>query len=1039
MAITITANNANGDSTGIDVSAYFSDFEVNYSPIGFGYFGPEATDFSGRQYATTEQPNLIPNTTKQAVVVDAGPGGSIEYDYATHTVGGDIESISFGYGVTFESGAFPLSQLDLQVSGLGLVDQVAGGTVSALLDDARLGSVATLIGLLEANEVNFVGSTGADVFIGYSQNDTMAGGAGDDTLGGAGGNDTLTGDGGADTFIYDAQGADTITDFGAGDVIRITAVYASFAELKPHISLINGGQDTRIDFGGGNTLTLLGFNQALTEDDFEFAGDGEPPLITSNGGGDIATVNVAENSTAVTTVAATDPESTPIGFSIAGGLDALKFQINPTTGALRFVSAPNFEAPTDSNGDNSYQVIVQAQDGDGQTDTQTINVVVTNVVSEPPEIVVSGNGVTIVDGDGTPSAADHTSFGDVLVGATAERTFTVTNTGEGVLTTSKLKLAKGFTLVEGLSASIAGGSSDTFTVRMDTSKTGAKSGSITFATNDADEAAFDFAIAGNVNTGPVLSPEIEVRGNDNVIADGDTTPSATDHTDFGTVGIGETAVRTFTVNNTGDGALTISKMKLPKGFVLVEGLSPTIAAGASDTFTVRVDTAKVGAKSGTITFATNDPNENPFDFALKANVIVIPPEIGVTGNGNTILDNDTTPSAVDGTDFGTVAVGATATQTFTVNNTGDGVLTISKMKLPKGFVLVEGLSATIASGGSDTFTVRMDTAKAGVKSGTITFTTNDPDETPFNFNLTGNVGASGPLAGAPEIEVIGKGNVILDNDTTPSVTDGTDFGAVGTGETVLQTFTVNNTGDGELSIEKLKVPKGFVLTEGLSATIAAGGSDTFTLRMDTEKAGVKSGTLTFKTNDADETPFNFNLTGNVGASGPLAGAPEIEVTGNDTVILNNDTTPSVIDGTDFGVVGTGETVFQTFTVNNTGDGALTIEKLKVPKGFVLTEGLSGTIAAGDSDTFTVQIDTKKAGDKSGTLSFKTNDADEAKFNFDLTGNVSESADLLAALGTSPDDGSFVFDQSIDMNLSDPAGGAQGDIHALGHMHDFDLL
>ena len=66
MAITITANNANGDSTGIDLTAYLATFvSPNYSPIGFGYFSSGPTDFSGNQYAITEQPNLIPDTTSR--------------------------------------------------------------------------------------------------------------------------------------------------------------------------------------------------------------------------------------------------------------------------------------------------------------------------------------------------------------------------------------------------------------------------------------------------------------------------------------------------------------------------------------------------------------------------------------------------------------------------------------------------------------------------------------------------------------------------------------------------------------------------------------------------------------------------------------------------------------------------------------------------------------------------------------------------------------------------------------------------------------
>jgi serralysin len=104
-----------------------------------------------------------------------------------------------------------------------------------------------------------------------------------------------------------------------------------------------------------------------------------PPAITSNGGGNTAAVSVAENTTAVTTVTATDPDAgQTLSYSINGGADASKFAINVTTGALAFLTAPNFEAPTDAGGNNVYDVTVQVSDGNGGSDTQAIAVSVTD-------------------------------------------------------------------------------------------------------------------------------------------------------------------------------------------------------------------------------------------------------------------------------------------------------------------------------------------------------------------------------------------------------------------------------------------------------------------------------------------------------------------------------------------------------------------------------------------------------------------------------------------------------------------------------------
>src|SRR3546814_693087 len=118
-----------------------------------------------------------------------------------------------------------------------------------------------------------------------------------------------------------------------------------------------------------------------------------PPVIVSNGGGPTATLSMGENGTAVTTVVATDADvGTVIGYSISGGADAAKFRIDGATGALAFLSAPNFEAAGDVGTDNVYDVIVRASDGT-LYDDQAIAVTITNV-NEAPVITSNGGGAS---------------------------------------------------------------------------------------------------------------------------------------------------------------------------------------------------------------------------------------------------------------------------------------------------------------------------------------------------------------------------------------------------------------------------------------------------------------------------------------------------------------------------------------------------------------------------------------------------------------------------------------------------------------------
>ena len=142
----------------------------------------------------------------------------------------------------------------------------------------------------------------------------------------------------------------------------------------------------------------------------------EAPVIGSNGGGPTASITVNENQTAVTDVDATDPDlpAQTLTYSLVGGTDQAKFNIDSGTGVLTFISAPNFESPTDSDTNNSYVVTVRASDGT-LFDDQTITVTVANVNEQP---TLAATGATIPYTEDTPSE-DHavTLFTGVAVSA----------------------------------------------------------------------------------------------------------------------------------------------------------------------------------------------------------------------------------------------------------------------------------------------------------------------------------------------------------------------------------------------------------------------------------------------------------------------------------------------------------------------------------------------------------------------------------------------------------------------------------------------
>ena len=111
--------------------------------------------------------------------------------------------------------------------------------------------------------------------------------------------------------------------------------------------------------------------------------DENNPTITSNGGLDSASHAHPENQLAVLQVIATDIEPKPLVYSISGGQDPNLFKIDPQSGHLSFLSPPDYENPSDSDGNRLYEVWVRATDEGNTSDEQRINISVTDVDELP--------------------------------------------------------------------------------------------------------------------------------------------------------------------------------------------------------------------------------------------------------------------------------------------------------------------------------------------------------------------------------------------------------------------------------------------------------------------------------------------------------------------------------------------------------------------------------------------------------------------------------------------------------------------------------
>lgn len=421
----------------------------------------------------------------------------------------------------------------------------------------------------------------------------------------------------------------------------------------------------------------------------------------------------------------------------------------------------------------------------------------------------------------------------------------------------------------------------------------------------------------------VTAPEINVQGNSTNISDGDTTPTTADDTDFGTTTASTNVVKTFTIQNTGTGALTVSSINMTTGTKFTVGgitLPATITAGSSATFTVTFNSANSGTFTDTVTINNTDANEAAYDFALRATVSVAPctdlfisEYLEGSGNNKAIEIYNPTASAINLSDYelrqynngdstftyslvlsgsipaygtyvienssetlGIVANLSTNSNVMTFN--GDDAISLYKISEAKNIDVIgqigtdpgaewgTGLQST-----ADNTLVRNFSVQIGDSNGADAF--NPATEwTAYPIDDVSNLGShtNACTTSLPEMDVKGNGVSIIDGDSTPATSDHTDFGTVdvSTG-TLTRTFTIENIGTAALNLTGASpyiVISGtnaadFTVTAVPTTPIAAAGSTTFSITFDPSAAGTRTATITIANDDSNENPYNFNIIG----------------------------------------------------------------------------------------------------------------------------------------------------------------------------------
>jgi hypothetical protein len=697
------------------------------------------------------------------------------------------------------------------------------------------------------------------------------------------------------------------------------------------------------------------------------------------------------------------------------------------------------------------------------------------VTSQPqPQVPVT----PISDGDANPSTVKGTDLGSTGVKKSVlQQSYTIYNLGQVNLGLSGNPVvavtganAGDFVVTTQPATPILPGGSSTFTVQFVPSAPGPRKASVSIAHADSPTNAFEFAIQGSG-----LGGGAGVLGNDsegvtwvaidNSQIQGNRFQSPHDmqikelHAKLiELAGTFKCAVYSDT-NGAADRLLqsSVEVVNATNGWNTFALTAPlNLAAGEyywlviwADTVGARVQYDASGVSSwGSYAYADlggqwPDPislngGQNTRTYCIYAEGIpigtVAGPAIDIRGNGKLIVSGDSTPSLLDGSDFGSLGVGGgTKDQTFTIENPGDTALVLTgappvSITGPQAadFTVTSPPSASVAAGGSANFTVRFHPSVRGLRTATLNIANNNPSDNPYTFALQGAGYLTGQESIWPDTKT-GKQwventdyelGMIFQSSVSGKITHIRVYSVAGergdhtariwrdADETVIAgPFTWNYggvTGWITLDIPDVAIDANTEYTVVVStgslvknypniAADVAHGSDNGQHLSYPDNAGVFSMVL-------GERPTTSYNGGNYlrdivfVPAGATVDLPSMEVRGNSLSITNGDQGPLAADSTDFGQAATGGGIVEhTFTIANTGAAPLNLTGVPMvviggaqTNDFSVTVQPNSPISPGGSSTFVVRFAPSQTGARNATVSIN-NDSDQSPYAFAITG------------------------------------------------------
>ena len=217
----------------------------------------------------------------------------------------------------------------------------------------------------------------------------------------------------------DTFGALTISLTSSDETAATVPATVTFADGQTDVTFaIVAVNDDVVDGDQAVTITAAVGTATATADLTVLNDDVNPPVFEN----DTVAFDVPEGTLLVadlTIADDNDSEGDGITFSISGGPEADAFSIDPDTGELRFINAPDFENSSSQLGNNIFAVEVTATNSAGLTDTQEVLVSVTDVATA---LSLTLDQTSIIENGGSATATltrSGDTFGALTISLTS--------------------------------------------------------------------------------------------------------------------------------------------------------------------------------------------------------------------------------------------------------------------------------------------------------------------------------------------------------------------------------------------------------------------------------------------------------------------------------------------------------------------------------------------------------------------------------------------------------------------------------------------